>query len=93
MNPDEVYSSLLHRTTAQIHRLALDPVRGGVGMNLYSSSSGRSAELLLPPLGSGGLRQRLAPKNWEEPGSYGQQQRLTGSSEAPPVKRMGSWEY
>ncbi|KAK8765343.1 hypothetical protein V5799_032049 [Amblyomma americanum] len=93
MNPDEVYSSLLRRTTAQIHRLALDPVRGGVGMDLDSSSSGRGAELLLPPLGSGGLRQRLAPQNWEEPCSYGQQQRLTGSREASPVKRMGSWEY
>ncbi|XP_077561916.1 CLIP-associating protein 1-B-like isoform X5 [Haemaphysalis longicornis] len=93
MNPEEVYSSLLRRTTAQIHRLALEPGRGG---SAEPPEASRGAELLLPPpLGGGGPRQRLAAQNWEEPcAGYGQQQqRLAGSREASPIKRMASWEY
>lgn len=95
MNPEEVYSSLLRRTTAQIHRLSLEPSRSGAMEPDLTPS--RGAELLLPPLG-GGPRQRLAAQNWDEPscGGYGQQQqqlRLAGSREASPIKRMASWEY
>ncbi|XP_075548307.1 CLIP-associating protein isoform X2 [Dermacentor variabilis] len=93
LNPDELYSSLLRRTTAQIHRLALDPGRGMDLVDSGATPSSRGAELLLPPLGGGSFRQRLAPQNWEEPCTFSQQQRLTGSREASPVKRMASWDY
>ncbi|KAH7951660.1 hypothetical protein HPB52_011145 [Rhipicephalus sanguineus] len=93
LNPDELYSSLLRRTTAQIHRLALDPGRGMDSTDSTLTPTSRGAELLLPPLGGGSFRQRLAPQNWEESCTFTQQQRLTGSREASPVKRMASWEY
>ncbi|XP_075748296.1 CLIP-associating protein 1-B isoform X5 [Rhipicephalus microplus] len=92
LNPDELYSSLLRRTTAQIHRLALDPVRGTDSTDSTLTPTSRGAELLLPPLGGGSFRQRLAPQNWEESCTF-TQQRLTGSREASPVKRMASWDY
>ncbi|KAL3231251.1 hypothetical protein MRX96_023308 [Rhipicephalus microplus] len=51
LNPDELYSSLLRRTTAQIHRLALDPVRGTDSTDSTLTPTSRGAELLLPPVG------------------------------------------
>ncbi|KAH9383107.1 hypothetical protein HPB48_023842 [Haemaphysalis longicornis] len=74
MNPEEVYSSLLRRTTAQIHRLALEPGRGG------------SAE---PPRPRGGPSCCCRRRSEEEAPARGWPPR-TGRSPAPAMGSSSS---